>query len=66
MRFDNVMTKMFLALAVLAGCSFSVADAQQDWTQWRGPDLNTVADVNEEIASQPSTLFGSISRQVFA
>ena len=52
MRFDNVMTKMFLALAVLAGCSFSVAVAQQDWTQWRGPDLNSVADVNEEVVSK--------------
>ena len=44
MRFDNVMTKMFLALAVLAGCSFSVAVAQQDWTQWRGPKLDSVAE----------------------
>ena len=52
MRFDDVMTKIFLALAVLAACSFSVADAQQDWTQWRGPDLNSVADVNENIVDK--------------
>lgn len=52
MRFDDLATRMFLALVVLAASPLAVADAQQDWTQWRGPDLNSVADVNEEVVDE--------------